>query len=355
MHSSLFSSRDNIWVGASKPLGLDVEDNFIFYQTSGSTADSKWIAYKKNKFLKAAESANQFLNMTAKDTWLDVLPSHHVASLSVGARAYSAGFQIISSKEKWNPEVFIKKIKKATVSSLVPTQVYDLVEKNLKAPQHIRFVLVGGGAISSSLYKKARDLGWPILPTYGLSEAGSQVATASLESLASYAYPALNFLSHVRPSINNEGFLKIKSDFLFEGYYCPLKKSIKKREHDFLTSDKAIIESNQLISVRRDSSSKKILGVLVDKEQIKSELLKNYPQWAQKIELAFVKDGRTENRLIVISESSVFSEVSARIEAYNLNAEGPNRVSKIYQLSEIPRSALGKPQIPKIIEALGLI
>ena len=47
--------------------------------------------------------------------------------------------------------------------------------------------MTGGGALDPSLYKQARDLGWPLLPSYGLTECGSQVATASLSSASDMA------------------------------------------------------------------------------------------------------------------------------------------------------------------------
>ena len=42
----------------------------------------------------------------------------------------------------------------------------------------------------TELYREARALGWPCLPSYGLTETASQVATAPLESLAGLHCPA---------------------------------------------------------------------------------------------------------------------------------------------------------------------
>src|SRR5207253_1068669 len=92
---------------------------------------------------------------------------------------------------EWNPARTVKKWKdrKVTLTSLVPTQVFDLVSANLTAPKNLRAAVIGGGALDPSLYLKARELGWALLPSYGLTECASQVATASLDSLGKKEFP----------------------------------------------------------------------------------------------------------------------------------------------------------------------
>lgn len=355
MPNDIFSSSENTWVGQERPLEFKGGQGFLFFKTSGSQSNPKWVAYNKKKFLKAAESANQFLEVTDKDVWLDVLPSNHVASLSISARSYVAGFKIIEHRSKWSPEEFIEKAQEATISSLVPTQVYDLIEKKLCAPKNLRFILVGGGSLSIDLYKKARELGWPLLPTYGMSEAGSQVATANLETISQTDYPRLSFLSHIKASINTEGFLILKSDYLFEGYYNENSYKIEPSDKVLKTSDKAILKKNQLISVQRESSTKKVLGVLVDKNEVERRFLSLASDLTHQIVILFAKDNRAENTLILVSDSGDCIKVSVGVQAYNQSVEGPFRISKIYHLEQIPRTKMGKIELPKIIEEIGLL
>ncbi len=70
-----------------------------------------------------------------------------------------------------------------TLTSLVPTQVHDLVQCALACPPSLRAVVVGGAELDPVLGERARELGWPVLQSYGMTEAASQVATASLASL----------------------------------------------------------------------------------------------------------------------------------------------------------------------------
>jgi O-succinylbenzoic acid--CoA ligase len=66
-----------------------------------------------------------------------------------------------------------------TLLSLVPTQLGRLLalEPLWEPPRHLRALLLGGAAAPVALLDAARARGVPVLTTYGLTEACSQVAT----------------------------------------------------------------------------------------------------------------------------------------------------------------------------------
>ena len=68
-----------------------------------------------------------------------------------------------------------------THTSLVPTQVHDLVKADLRAPETLKAIVVGGGHLDAATGRLARTLGWPVLASYGMTEAASQIATQTLE------------------------------------------------------------------------------------------------------------------------------------------------------------------------------
>jgi O-succinylbenzoic acid--CoA ligase len=64
-----------------------------------------------------------------------------------------------------------------TLVSLVPTMLSRLLDAGLREPPTLRRVLLGGGPIAPALLGRARDARVNVSPSYGMTEACSQIAT----------------------------------------------------------------------------------------------------------------------------------------------------------------------------------
>src|SRR6201999_3876047 len=64
----------------------------------------------------------------------------------------------------------------------------------------------------------ARRLGWPLLPSYGMTECCSQIATASVDSAHQEAAPDLFVLSHLEARSEDDGRLSFRGQSLLTGY-----------------------------------------------------------------------------------------------------------------------------------------
>ena len=64
-----------------------------------------------------------------------------------------------------------------TLVSLVPTMLARLLDAGLHSPPTLRWALLGGGPIAPGLLERACGAGVPVAPTYGMTEACSQIAT----------------------------------------------------------------------------------------------------------------------------------------------------------------------------------
>ncbi|WP_413289992.1 AMP-binding protein [Bdellovibrio sp. HCB337] len=196
----------------------------LWLATSGSTSEAvgqiKLVALSKKAFQVSALAVNKHLQANSSDVWLQVLPRFHVGGLGVEVRAHLSGSRVVCDFEKWNPERIHKNLSdnKITIASMVPTQVFDLVQAGLQSPKSLRAVIVGGGALTEGLYQQARKLNWPLLPSYGMTETCSQIATASLESLQSSAMPLPQKLSHVEWRADTEGLLQVRGESLLTCY-----------------------------------------------------------------------------------------------------------------------------------------
>jgi O-succinylbenzoic acid--CoA ligase len=74
-------------------------------------------------------------------------------------------------------DAVLDELDRATLVSLVPTQLSRLLDAGLRRPPRLRAVLLGGGPIAPALLERARDAEVPVVSTYGLTEACSQVTT----------------------------------------------------------------------------------------------------------------------------------------------------------------------------------
>ena len=82
-------------------------------------------------------------------------------------------------------------------------------------------VIVGGGSLSGELTREARALGWPVLRTYGLTEAASQVATEALAEARrpeAEDRPLAPILPCWETRVDGESVLSIRGPALFTGY-----------------------------------------------------------------------------------------------------------------------------------------
>lgn len=192
----------------------------LWLMNSGTTGDVRFVALSKGALLSSAKAVNTHLEVVHSDIWLCALPHFHVGGLSIYARSYLSASRVESLPGKWDAHRFVQQAEsaQATLTSLVPTQVFDLVQAGLRPPPSLRAVLVGGDRLSVQLYDDGRALGWPILPTYGMSEASSQIATAKLSSLACEEFPALKVLPHVAVACAEDGRISIRGPSLLSGY-----------------------------------------------------------------------------------------------------------------------------------------
>ncbi len=165
------------------PLQRRLDAPAILCFTSGTGgAPRAAILTQGNLFWSSLASARN-LGVRANDIWLSCLPLHHVGGLSILTRSayYGAGVLL---HERFDPEAVNDAIDRegVTLLSLVPPMLERLLEarRGRLFPTTLRAALIGGGPIPFALLEHAADIRLHALPTYGLTEAASQVTTLSL-------------------------------------------------------------------------------------------------------------------------------------------------------------------------------
>lgn len=326
----------------------------IWLATSGSTKNygeaAKFVALSKEAFLSSAKAVNWHLNASSKDVWLNALPSFHVGGLGVYARAFLAKSAIASFDGKWSAcdyyDLLIKS--KATLASLVPTQLYDLIFHSFKAPKTLRAVVIGGGQLSEELKEKAKMLDWPVLPSYGMTEAASQIATACLEGSASNSSD-LKILNHIEVCINKEGFIALRGPSLLS-FYCYLSETSasivdpKSSDGWFVSQDFGKKQGDILVPLGRSQDFIKIGGESVDVGHLNRLLNDIKIRKAFKLDVAIVPvaEERLGHELHLMVAGDSEREVACLLDIFHCMVMPFEKIKAIHYVKELPRSPLGK-------------
>jgi o-succinylbenzoate---CoA ligase len=152
--------------------------------TSGSTGAPRVVLLGHAAFRAAAEASASRLGWQPHERWLLCLPLAHVGGLSVVTRSLLARRAVAllpPAQEQSSSERLASGIERSqpTLISMVPAQLDGLlqIEPRFVLPGSVRAILTGGAAASGGLLERCADRAWPVLTSYGLTEACSQVAT----------------------------------------------------------------------------------------------------------------------------------------------------------------------------------
>lgn len=324
----------------------------VLFETSGSTGSPKWLALSKTSLLASAAAVNQHLGVGPASSWGLALPVRHVGGFGVAARAYAAGCRFREFPRRWNAPAFAEWLaeNEITHTSLVPTQVHDLAQAGLRAPRMLRAIVCGGGHLELGTGQAARELGWPVLASYGMTEAASQIATQDFSALQRpYEAAPLPLLPIWQAQISAEGLLCVAGPALFSGVLVRESDGwhFQKREsvwHE--TNDRAALCDQWLTPLGRSDLRVKVLGELVDLEMIERELslISGGLLAHGMVVVVALPDARSEHSLVPVFDARVDEEMANRVlAAYAKTAPGFRRLSQATKISPFPRSALGKP------------
>ncbi len=182
-----------------RPPAPPIEDSWPLAAlfTSGTTGTPRLIELTHGNFRASAAASADNLGASPRQRWLLCLPLFHVGGLAMAHRCHEYGASMIVEAgfdpARVNGLIDAGEI---THASLVATALDRLVEaRKGRFPATLEAILVGGGPVPPGTLERAKRLGAPVLQTYGLTEACSQVATERLaDADGTTAGPALSGL-----------------------------------------------------------------------------------------------------------------------------------------------------------------
>jgi o-succinylbenzoate---CoA ligase len=160
----------------------DLDDPAVIVHTSGTTGAPRPVTLTYGNWLWSAIGSAAALGHPADERWLCTLPLSHVGGLSILVRSAIAATTAIV-RPGFDASAVAAELASPdgpTIVSVVPTTLVRLLDAGLRRPPALRWALLGGAPITPTLVDRAAGAGIAVAPTYGLTEACSQVATFGL-------------------------------------------------------------------------------------------------------------------------------------------------------------------------------
>jgi o-succinylbenzoate---CoA ligase len=184
-------------------LDLPVDDGVaLVIATSGSTGEPKGVQLTAAALAASATATHARIGLEPDDHWLSCLPWQHVGGIQVMLRARLLGIPL-TVHDRFDLERFGGA--KATLTSLVPTQLSRLLDAGVDLSR-FRAILLGGAPAPLSLLERARSVGAQVVTTYGMSETSGGCAYDGLP------------LDGVQIRADDAGRLHIAGPVLMSGY-----------------------------------------------------------------------------------------------------------------------------------------
>lgn len=314
--------------------------DLVGFSSSGSSGrPPKMILFRREALEHSARSAVEHLDAWEGD-WCCPLPVYHVGGAMIFHRAQITGARVCVLKGKWDAARYAELIEEngCAWSSLVPTQVVDLVHAKIPAPTCLRGIVVGGGRLEKCFGEQARRLGWPVVQSYGMTEAASQVATTL--PTEPFENDWLPILPHRKVTIDECGLLSLDDAALF----CGIVTTNDEGKFSYVARDISVpwksrdiveLQGDRLHFIRRSDRLVKLMGELVDLDAIESALSLLAPDCA----LVTLPHPRRGVEIIACGEDEV--ALQHALDQWNAEAPGFQRIECSVCL-HIPRNTMGK-------------
>ena len=320
----------------------DLRHHFILFSSGTTGGDLKGYAVSKEALFTNADAVNKHFKLGRTDVSGLSLPTYHIGGLSVLARADLLGNKVVDAR-KWDPDSWSEKMKDVSITTIVPTQLYDLVKRGMKPSPALRYIIVGGDLLSSGLKAQAMKLGWPVIRTFGMSEVCSQLASATMPSS-----DALQILPIHTAKTDKSGRLLVKSEALFtlqftmgKEFKVTLAEELCDEDGFYRTSDRAQVSGNVIEHLGRLGDEVKIAGHLVNLIQLKNTLAtylvseKLYNQ----MEFVLEDDDRKGKRLVLLALPNALSDERQKALAKLIY---PIKIDQVRSVDSFERTHLGK-------------
>ena len=330
--------------------------------TSGTRGLPRFVVHEWRSLRANAEAANERLGFGPDDRWLATLAWAHVGGLAVPLRAAAAGATVGLASARFDAATVARALGELAIThlSLVPAMLHGLLEAGARPPGSLRAVLLGGAATPPDLLDRALGAGWPIALSYGLTEAGSQVATSAPRELRaadrSCGRPLRGVEVRIRPAEGRDertmpgpppdrvGHIEVRGPILFRGY---IGAPPRPRDAWFSTGDLGRLDADGRLEVTGRLHDRIVSGgTNVDPVRIEA-VLAGHPEVREAAVIGFPDE--TWGQIVVAVVAGHDPELASRLDPWCRQRLSSARVPRRWEVVErIPRTATGKVDRPRL-------
>jgi malonyl-CoA/methylmalonyl-CoA synthetase len=336
------------------------DDLAAILYTSGTTGRSKGAMLTHDNLASNSLALVDYWGFTDKDVLIHALPIYHTHGLFVASNVTLFARASMIFLPKFDPELIIKLMARATVMMGVPTFYTRLLQSpalTKEATAHMRLFVSGSAPLLADTHREwAARTGHAVLERYGMTETNMNTSNPydgeRVPGAVGHALPGVSVRvtdPETGKTLGPEtvGMIEVKGPNVFKGYWrMPEKTKAEFRDDGFfITGDLGKIDSAGYVHILGRGKDLVISGGFnVYPKEIESEI----DAMPGVIETAVIgvphaDFGEGVTAVVVcdknagIDEASVLKALDGRLAKFKM----PKRV---FIVDELPRNAMGKVQ-----------
>jgi malonyl-CoA/methylmalonyl-CoA synthetase len=336
------------------------DDLAAILYTSGTTGRSKGAMLTHDNLASNSLTLVDYWGFTDKDVLIHALPIYHTHGLFVASNVTLFARASMIFLPKFDPELIIRLMARATVLMGVPTFYTRLLQSPALAREstrHMRLFISGSAPLLADTHRDwAARTGHAVLERYGMTETNMNTSNPyhgeRVPGAVGHALPSVS-LRVTDPETGKElpretiGMIEVKGPNVFKGYWRMPEKTKSEFRDDgfFITGDLGKIDANDYVHILGRGKDLVISGGFnVYPKEIESEI----DAMPGVVESAVIGvphadfgEGVTAvlvcNKGADVNEASVLKALEGRLAKFKM----PKRVIVV---DELPRNAMGKVQ-----------
>jgi malonyl-CoA/methylmalonyl-CoA synthetase len=336
------------------------DDLAAILYTSGTTGRSKGAMLTHDNLASNSLTLVGYWGFTDQDVLIHALPIYHTHGLFVASNVVLFARASMIFLPKFDPELIIKLMARATVLMGVPTFYTRLLQSpalTKESASHMRLFVSGSAPLLADTHREwAARTGHAVLERYGMTETnmntsnpydGERVPGAVGHALPGVSVRITDPETGKQLARDSIGMIEVKGPNVFKGYWrMPEKTKAEFRDDGFfITGDLGKIDGNGYVHILGRGKDLVISGGFnVYPKEIESEI----DAMPGVIEAAVIGvphadfgEGVTAvvvcDRAAGVDEASVLKALDGRLAKFKM----PKRV---FIVDELPRNAMGKVQ-----------